>query len=217
VASRHRAAGKGRAYIPLPADDHNRQRIAQVAARLIVDHGISDWSHAKRKAARQLMLSEREALPGDDEIEAALSEHQALYGGEEHALSLRAQREEALSWMRRLAAFRPVLVGGVAAGGAGEHSDIRLELIADDQKAVELALINDDVPYRVGPMRSADAPSQLYIDTPRGGLRLTVRDEREARQRPRRDDAVRLDLAALARVLEADQARAAPLAPGAQA
>ena len=183
-------------------DEQNRERIAQVAARLILEHGITDWSHAKRKAARQLMLSERDGLPGDDEVEAALTEHQALFGGEEHEETLRSQREEALRWMRRLADFQPKLVGGVAAGWAGEHSDIRLELIADDQKAVELVLINGGVAYRVGPMRSASSPAQLYIDTRAGGVRLTIMDEREARSRPRRDD-VRLDAAALAKLLDA--------------
>ena len=182
------------------AEGQNRERIAQVAARLILEHGITDWSHAKRKAARQLMLSERDGLPGDDEIEAALTEHQALYGGEEHEETLRGQREEALRWMRRLAEFEPRLVGGVAAGWAGEHSDIRLDLIADDQKAVELTLINADVPYRVGPMRSAGSPAQLYIETRAGGLRLTILDEREARSR-RRDEA-RLDAGALAKLLD---------------
>ena len=186
------------------ADDQNRQRVAAVAARLIVEHGITDWAQAKRKAARQLMLSPREALPGDDEIEAALAEHQAIFGGEEHEATLRQQREEALRWMRRLAEFRPVLVGGVAAGWASEHSDIRLELTSDDPKAVDLALINHDVHYRVVPARAADAPPQLHIDTRIGGVRLIVRDPREARQRSRRDEAVRLDEAALARLLDGD-------------
>ena len=187
------------------AEDQNRQRIAAVAARLIVEHGITDWAQAKRKAARQLMLSPREALPGDDEVEAALAEHQAIFGGEEQQATLREQREEALLWMRRLEEFRPMLVGGVAAGWASEHSDIRLELIADDPKAVDLALINADVHYRVVPARAADAPPQLHIDTYRGGVRLIVRDPREARQRPRRDEAVRLDAIALARLLETDE------------
>jgi hypothetical protein len=178
--------------------DEQRQHIAQTAARLIVEHGISDWSHAKRKAARQLMLSESCALPGDDEVEAALAEHQALFGGEEHAATLREQREEALLWMHRLREFHPLLVGGVAAGWATEHSDIRLELTADDPKAVELMLINAAVEYRTG----RDAPTQLYIETRRGGVRLTVRDEREARQRPRRAEEVRMDAVALERVLK---------------
>src|SRR5215467_2520683 len=89
--------------------ERDRIRIAQAAARLIVEHGLTDWSLAKRKAARQLMLPERTALPADDEIEAALASHHALFGGEAHAQALRAQREEALTWLRALAAFEPRL------------------------------------------------------------------------------------------------------------
>lgn len=199
---RHRSQGKGRGFGAPVGDDENRQRIAQAAARLIVEHGISDWSHAKRKAARQLMLSEREGLPGDDEVEAALNEHQALFGGEEHAESLREQRAEALVWLRRLQGLRPVLVGGVAAGWASEHSDIRIELTTDDPKSIELMLINASIEYRAAPLRSGDARTELYIDTRRGGVRLIVRGEREARQRPRRDEEARLDAAALEKLLE---------------
>lgn len=166
-------------------DAQTRTRIAQLAARLIAEHGLADWTLAKRKAARQLMLSEREALPGDDEVEAALVAHHALFGGTAHAASLMRQREEALRWMRRLAAFRPVLVGGVAAGWATAHSDIRLELVADDAKTVELAMINAGIVYRVAPARHAEAATELFLDTPRGGLRLIVRSENGARQRPR--------------------------------
>src|SRR3954467_10081319 len=90
-----------------PRDAQTRIRIAQVAARLIVEHGIADWSLAKRKAARQLMLPEREPLPADAEIEAALTEHHAIFGGDAHQATLRDQREEAFTWMRRLDAFAP--------------------------------------------------------------------------------------------------------------
>ena len=142
---------------------------------------------------RQLLLPERTALPGDDEIEAALAAHHALFGGDEHAATLRAQREEALRWLRALAEFEPMLVGGVAAGWATEHSDIRIELVADDSKAVELALINREhrLSRRAGQSRSARR-RELCIDTRRGGVRLIVRTPRGARQRPRRD-AARLD------------------------
>lgn len=174
--------------------------IATLAARLIVEHGLADWSLAKRKAARQLMLPERVALPGDDEIEAALASHHALFGGEAHAATLRRQREEALVWLRELAAFEPRLVGGVAAGWATEHSDIRIEVTADDSKAVELALINHGIAYRVAPGPQQASP-QLLIDTPRGSVRVTVRSRFAARQRPRKDE-TRLDAEAVCGLLE---------------
>ena len=202
MGHRGNSAFRGRPYGPDPfgRDAQNRVRIAQTAARLIAEHGITDWSLAKRKAARQLMLSEREALPDDGEIEAALVEHHALFGGEAHVATLRRQREQALLWMRRLATFEPALAGGVAAGWATAHSDIRVELIADDAKAVELALINAGVAYRLPPTR-ADAPTELHIDTPAGGLRLIVRSATAQRQRPLRDaqgqPVARLSIAAL--------------------
>jgi hypothetical protein len=179
---------RGSVYGPDPAgrEVRDRIRIAQVAARLIAEHGIADWSLAKRKAARQLMLPERTALPGDDEIESALVDYHALFGGAAHVAQLRAQRGEALRWMRQLASFEPVLVGGVAAGWATAHTDIAIELVADDAKPVELALLNAGVAYRT--MNAAGgAPQRLYIDTPSGGVRLSVRTPEEARQRRRRD------------------------------
>jgi hypothetical protein len=179
---------RGRPYGPDPfgREAQDRARIAQVAARLIAEHGIADWTSAKRKAVRQLMLPERAALPGDDEIEAALVEYHALFGGAAHAAQLRAQREEALRWMRRLSGFEPVLVGGVAAGWATAHSDIALDLVAAHAKAVELALLNAGVAYRTM-SADDDGPQRIHVDTPAGGIRLCVRTPEEARQRPRRD------------------------------
>jgi len=182
----------------LMPDGAVRASIAQTAARLIVEHGLADWSLAKRKAARELDLPDRTALPNDGEIEEALREYHALFGGEEHLATLQAQREEALVWMRRLATFRPLLVGGVAEGWASEHSDIRIELTTDDAKSVEITLLNGGYEYRALPARHPDGPSDLYIDTRRGGVRLIVRTPGAARQLPRRDrygqEAVRLDV-----------------------
>jgi hypothetical protein len=194
---------RNRGYDAAGRDAQDRTRIADLAARLIAEHGLANWSLAKRKAVRQLMLPERTALPGDDEIEAALAAHHALFGGDEHTATLRAQREEALAWLRTLAAFEPMLAGGVAAGWATEHSDIRIELVADDSKTVELALINGNVRYRVAPEDSQHAAPELLIDTPRGGVRLIVRTPSAARQRPRRDEA-RLDAAKLAELLRSE-------------
>jgi hypothetical protein len=194
---------------PQGRDAQNRARIADLAARLIVEHGITDWSLAKRKAVRQLLLPGRTSLPGNEEIEAALAAHHALFGAEEHAVTLRSQREEALVWLRELAEFEPRLVGGVAAGWATEHSDIRIELIADDSKAVELTLINRNVAYRVAPGVPQNAPAELFVDTRRGGVRLIVRTPHGARQRPRRErrgaEGARLDQRALEELLRTER------------
>ena len=187
-----------------PADSHNRLRLAQVAARLIVEHGITDWSLAKRKAARQLMLSEREALPGDDEITAALADHHALFGRERHDAQLRAQREEALRWMQRFAHFSPLLTGGVAEGWATEHSDIRLELVAEDPKAVELVLLNAAANYRAMNV-DRDGAAELLVEGRNSSVRISVRTTEQARQRPKRDrhgqEEIRLDADALSSLL----------------
>ena len=179
----------------------NRQRIAQAAARLIADHGLTDWTLAKRKAARQLLLPDTAALPSNDEIEAALADHHAIFGGEVHAATLRRQRTEALGWMRRLAQWDPLLVGGVAAGWATEHSDVRLELVADDPKAVEIALASSGIAYAALPPRDDDATAHLRIDSGGAAVRLAIVAPQHRRNRPRRNEEPRLTVAAVALLL----------------
>jgi len=180
----------------------DRERIAQTAARLIAEHGMTDWALAKHKAARQLMLPDSAALPSNDEIETALASYHALFAADAHDASLRAQRSEALAWMRRLAAWDPLLVGGVAAGWATAHSDIRLELVADDAKAVEIALANEGVRYAALPPREGDPGAQLLIETPRASLRIAILTPAARRNRPRRADEPRLSAAAVAALLD---------------
>jgi hypothetical protein len=186
--------------------ERDRIRIAQAAAKLIVEHGLTDWTLAKRKAARQLMLPETAALPSNDEIEVALADHHALYGGEAHLASLRRQRADALGWMRRLAQWDPLLVGGVAAGWASEHSDVRLELVADDPKSVEMALAGAGVAYAALPPRADDPVAHLRIDSPGPPLRLAILTPQQRRNRPRQDDEPRLNAGDVALLLAEDGA-----------
>lgn len=194
----------GRAYGGIPREDaRDRAQIAAAAARLILEHGLCDWSLAKRKAAHQLMLGERAVLPADDEIEEALIVHQSLFGGVTQAETLWRKRGEALRWMRDLATWSPRLTGGVAAGWAGDYSDIRIELVADDGKAVELALINRGITYRVAPYAAGGVP-ELHVDAAAGSVRLVLLTPAQARQRPhpRGQPRPSLDAAAVAALLE---------------
>jgi hypothetical protein len=188
----------------LGPDGYERASLAQAAARLIAEHGLSDWSYAKRKAARELGLPERAALPRDDEVEDALAEYHALYGGDEHRAMIRERRREALEWLRRFASRDARLVGGVAAGWATEHSDIRIELASDDAKSVELELLNARIDFRPLP-GDEDGAGEYYIETRRGGVRLSVRTPGTQRSRSRRDrggrEVLRLDAEAVERLV----------------
>ena len=165
----------------------NRTRIAQAAARLIAEHGLSDWSVAKRKACRELGLPAHEPLPGNDEVEQALRDYNSLFHAATQPVSLRAQRIDALRWMERLARWDPVLTGAVAAGWATEHSEVRLELQAEDAKTVELGLINDGIAYTQMPSPGPDAAPQLGIESSAGTVRLVILSPQQRRNRPRRE------------------------------
>lgn len=166
----------------------NRTRIAQATARLIAEHGLNDWQAAKRKACRQLGLPDHEALPGNEEVEQALRDYNTLFHGTAQEASLRAQRLDALGWMERLAEWKPLLTGAVAAGWATEHSEVRLELEAEDAKAVEMSLINAGVAYAAvaAPGRDAQA-AQLRLESRQATVRLVILSPQQRRNRPRRD------------------------------
>jgi hypothetical protein len=184
----------------------NRVRIAQAAARLIAEHGLNDWRLAKRKACRELGLPDHEALPGNEEVEEALRNYNTLFHGTAQEASLRVQRLDALRWMERLAQWKPLLTGAVAAGWATEHSEVRLELEAEDAKSVELSLINAGVRYAAvaAPGREPQPP-QLRLESPQATVRLVILSPQQRRNRPRRDLAAlpeeRLTLAQLRALL----------------
>jgi hypothetical protein len=187
----------------------NRSRIAQTAARLIAEHGLTDWNAAKRKACRELGLPDREALPDNEEVEQALRDYNSLFQYAEQPARLRLQRLEALRWMERLSQWNPVLTGAVAAGWATEHSEVRLELEAEDAKSVELSLLNAGVEYACAPVPAGSAPQvQLRIERPQATLRLVIVSPLERRNRPRRgrsgDTDDRLGTARLKALLDAE-------------
>jgi len=124
----------------------NRVRIAQEAARLMSEHGIRDFHHAKLKAAERLGIVETQALPRNLEIEQALREHQRLFLADSQPQLLRQRREAALEAMRFLAAFEPRLVGAVLEGTADAHSAVCLHVFSDDPEAVGLYLREHGVP-----------------------------------------------------------------------
>lgn len=130
-----------------PSHGTMRRSIASLAARLMAEDGIDDFGLAKRKAARQLGVSESEALPNNAEVEAELRAYQALYQGEEQQARIQSLRRIALSAMDLLKDFEVYLTGPVLAGTAGRYAGVDLEVFTDDFKSVEIFLLNHNIPY----------------------------------------------------------------------
>lgn len=120
------------------------QEIAASAARLVVDEGM-EYAAAKRKAARD--FGSRAELPSNEQIEDAVREHIEIFCADTQPAELQALRDVAITWMQRLAEFRPHLSGAVWRGTATRLSAVMLDLYCDDPKAAEIALINAGVAY----------------------------------------------------------------------
>lgn len=133
-----------------PRDDE----LAVAAARLVVEEGL-EYAAAKRRAARDLARrgggGRRSELPGNEAVEAAVREHIALFCAESQPGELAALRGVALTWMQRLAEFRPYLAGAVWRGTATRLSSVHLDLYCDDSKAAEIALINAGIDFDLAP------------------------------------------------------------------
>lgn len=124
-----------------------RTRIAQEAARLIAEEGITDFLTAKRKAAQHLGAPNTRFMPRNQEIEQALLIHQRLFQADTQPQILHGLRRTAIEAMKRFEAFKPRLTGAVLNGTAGAHADIELHLFAATAKDVALFLLEQKIPF----------------------------------------------------------------------
>lgn len=130
-------------------DRRQRKRclIAREAARLISEHGIQDFHHAKHKAAQRLGF-DRQLLPHNREIDQALREHQRMFRADTQPHALRERRAAACQAMRFFARFRPYLTGAVLNGTADQHSTVQLHLFCDTVEEFVRFLHEHNVPAR---------------------------------------------------------------------
>jgi len=124
-----------------------RQLIAQSAARMMAEDGISDYAYAKKKAGRQVGASDNDVLPTNAEVEEELKLYNALFLSDEQPENLRELRKNALFTMKLLEKFNPHLTGSVLDGTAGLGSETHIHLFADSLKEVEMFLLNQDIPF----------------------------------------------------------------------
>lgn len=128
---------------------HLRQLVAQQAARMMAEDGISDFAYAKKKAGRQLGAIDNSVLPSNAEVEEALKLYNTLFLSDEQPENLRKLRKNALFTMQLLEKFNPHLTGSVLDGTAGLLSETHIHLFADSIKEVEMFLLNQQIPFDV--------------------------------------------------------------------
>lgn len=143
-----------------PRGDLLRRAVAEEAARLMIEHGLSDFGLAKRKAAERFGVTEHSVLPRNTEIETALAERQRLFGSARHARDLTDLRRAALAAMQMFGRFEPRLAGPVLSGTATAHSEVELHLFSDDVEAVVLMLMDAGLTHRVGERRLRSRPQR---------------------------------------------------------
>jgi len=155
--------------------DSAQAEIAATAARMVVEEGM-EYGPAKRRAVKQLRLPGRAAMPDNDAVEEAVRDYISLFCADTQPAELEALRRHALTWMERLAQFRPHLAGAVWHGTATRLSDIYLQLFCDDPKSAEIALIEHGVDYQPRTVTGFNGQSveALSISSPCPGLGESV-------------------------------------------
>jgi len=193
-----------------------KSEIAATAARMVVEEGL-EYGPAKRRAVRQLGLNSRSALPDNDALEEAVREYIELFCADTQPIELAALRKLALTWMERLARFRPYLGGAVWHGTATRLSDIYIQLFCDDPKSAEMALIENRVDYEARTVpgfngEPVEALSLSSISRELGepiGVHLMIYDHDDVRGALKRDAKGRTprgDIAAVRALVQSDQA-----------
>ena len=199
--------------------EHMRQLIAQKAAQMMAEDGINDFAYAKKKAGKQLGVSEASVMPTNAEIEDEIRLYHEIYNADEQPLELAKLRQAALMTMQLFERFNPHLTGSVLDGSAGKFSQTNIHLFADSAKDVEMFLLNQQIPfessekaYRVSDKPSKDKKEKVRktvpvftLETDLGLQKLSVFDVDDMRVATKRtgdgSNAERLDIAGVQAIL----------------
>ena len=148
--------------MPRENSDHMRQLIAQKAAQMMAEDGINDFGYAKKKAGKQLGVSEASVMPTNAEIEEEIRLYHEIYNADEQPIELEKLRKTALMTMQLFERFNPHLTGSVLDGSAGKFSQTNIHLFADSAKDVEMFLLNQQIPFESSEKsyRVSDKPSK---------------------------------------------------------
>lgn len=164
--------------------------LAQEAARIVCEDGLSDYRIAKQKAAERLGLGAGAKMPSNAEVQAAVIQYQRLFGGRAYADRLALMRRTAVKAMRMLEEFEPRLVGAVATGATTDGHNVQLHCFADKPEAIDwlleargLKFEVDERRYRYPDGQTHDVPVITFMAAD-VGVDIAVFPERGARSAP---------------------------------
>lgn len=110
-----------------------RRRVAEEAARFIVEGAEAEYLHAKERAISMLGLSSNNHLPSNKKIKECIALLTASQlGHDEVKRRIREMREIALEIMQVIEDSDPFLIGSTLSGQIRDSSDIDLHAYSDD-------------------------------------------------------------------------------------
>lgn len=115
----------------------------------MAEESIRDYQLAKKKASARLGFKGAEALPTNQEIEAALNLRLQLFSADKSQTRMREAFEVAIEAMEFLAAFNPRLSGSLVRGHITDNMPIELHLFAPTTEDVTTTLIEEDIPFEL--------------------------------------------------------------------
>ena len=112
-----------------------KEDILQITTRLIVEEGF-DYSEAKQKAGSMLKPNKRKktklnSFPTNLEIEKSVRDYLQMFYWEDLNNRVNVLREIAISLMRELKTFGPILIGELSKDIATEYTILRICVFSD--------------------------------------------------------------------------------------
>lgn len=130
------------------SEQNLRARIAQEAARVIIEDGILSYQAAKLKASKNFAIPNTEScLPCNEDIDYAMQQYHQIYSGEQQQQRLARQRRAALDAMEFLKDYSPRLTGPVLTGVSGQHSAVILHVFSDSPESIIINLMDAGIPF----------------------------------------------------------------------
>jgi hypothetical protein len=156
----------------------------------MAEEGVHGFAEAKSRAADQLGIHGRQALPRNDQIEAEIRAWQALFQADEQPRWLARMRRTALEAMDLLVDFTPCLAGSVLRGTAPQDAEITLHLFTDPPERIATFLLDRGIPWEldawVGRFGRGEVELPMYRIMPGGQpVRLIVFPPEGPREAPR--------------------------------